>query len=568
MNPSRGKASVRLLAAFLAAVQTLVSASDALAQVREVLVAPVGTPGVVGVTGVNAMPATLGCPSLAPTTALTQAATLKMLAITPVIAQRAALKTAPISGGLRAQSLASADAPNKSTLGTVPKFDLFRGEARTPLAKLVLAPSISTSRAFFDQAKPAAEPEAPGVGNVEELSVFIVREGRPAVRTTVGEIGALLKADAALASDLNAHGKVRVVLDVKAPAGALQPADVSRAEAALRARGVQAPLQVEKLAIDRERPAAPTESKPSASVERKSGSLLTWPFREAAFLWRSMKAAYTKPQFWEVLGGLGTEGVSFAMTATTFAATITWQHPWLLGASLAMLLAQNAFHGFWLNTWTNFQDNLNKFRGPTYQTVFNWTYFQASGAVYRTFAWAAHPATTVAAWTLEYWKAIGLMSIVGTFCGVLGYNGLNTLYDKGRLNRFQRSAIQQGRNLLFLVSGPLFGAGVLWLFWPLFWTLQALDLVLFTLSLAAKPRPVLYVADGGTAAASEFATKYPATAATETVSAWAQAKAALKAQPPVMLLLLLYKGARYLWGKLRAASSSTSGPSGGPPPKT
>ena len=141
--------------------------------------------------------------------------------------------------------------------------------------------------------------------------------------------------------------------------------------------------------------------------------------------------------------------------------------------------------------------------------------------------------------------------------------------DKGRVNRWQRSAIQQGRNLLFLLSGPLYGAGVLWLFWPLFWSLQALDLVLFVASLAARPRTIVYIADPGVADSPEFKTKYPATAATMVVSPWAQAKEALKAQPPVMLGLWVYRGMRYLWRKVRGpASSSTSGSDGAPPPNT
>ena len=584
---------MRLIAALLAAVQALASAPEAAAQLREIVAAPVGTGVTVGVVGVQAIPATL---TGSPATMLSGGSMVAPITLRQVALKQAPIRTSPIRSIIRAQALAGADStegvlpsPQPSTkeaaVATAATPASGRGRTREaaekPLARMLLSPSIGTTRAFFDQAKAAAEPETAGVEDLDELHVFLVREGRPAVRTTLGALDGLLRAEPALAAALNTVGKVRVVVDVRAPAGGLQPADIKRAESALRARGVTAPLQSEKIAVGGERTAAaapsaeaesPAPSEPAATgtvFKRGIVRPLTWPFREAAFLARSMKAAYTKPQFWEVIGGLGTEGVSFGLTATTYVAAITWQHPWVLGASLAMLLAQNAFHGFWLNTWTNFQDNLNKFRGPTYQTVFNWVYFQASGVVYRTLAWAAHPATTVAAWTLEYWKAIGLMSIVGTFCGVLGYNGLNQLYDKGRINRWQRSAIQQGRNLLFLGSGPLYGAGVLWLFWPLFWSLQALDLILFTASLIAKSCPVLYVADEGTALAPEFKKKYPATAAVETVSPGDQAKTALKAQPPVMLLLLLYKGGRYLWRKVKGAvSSSTSGPSGAPPPKT
>ncbi|MBI4349348.1 MAG: hypothetical protein HY553_21090 [Elusimicrobia bacterium] len=593
MPQTRTRPVLRVLAALVAAAQVLACGRDALAQVREIVVAPTGAGMPVG--GAPIPSATAGSSPLArsfltaagsrvwaagplvrPATVFGAAAvapSIRAAAASPV--QAGAVST--VASAIRAQALAAASARLGAAIGRAARAGAtgvasrhVRGTSgETPLARLVAAPSVSSLKGFFDQAKPAAEPGGIVPEDLDRLEVFLVRDGKPAIHGTVAELEELLRAEPGLAAELNKLGKVRFVLDVEAPAGELRKGDVPAAEGRLRKQGVNAALQLENIAVDRnpavagpakqaEAPAAAPQVSVEPAAPPAAGAWqrwvvrpLTWPFREAAFLGRAMKASYTKPQFWEVIGGLGTEGVSFTLTAGTFIATLTWGHPVLLGASLTLLLAQNAFHGFWLNTWNNFQGQLRTFRGPTYQTVFNWLYYQVGGAIYRTLAWAAHPATTVAVWTLEYWRAIGLMSVVGTFVGVLGYNGINTLYDKGRINRWQRSAIQQVRNLLFLGSGPLFSAGVLWLFWPLFWALQAIDVVLFAGSLFAKSRPIMYVVDPRTAASAEFRRKYPAAFAKEPVSAWKLALTELKAQPPVMLVLWLYRGARYLVEKLR-----------------
>jgi hypothetical protein len=125
---------------------------------------------------------------------------------------------------------------------------------------------------------------------------------------------------------------------------------------------------------------------------------------------------------------------------------------------------------------------------------------QGFGAMYRAFSWSANPHKTIPPWSPFYWKDVMVMSLVGTFFGTLGYNGLNSLYAKGRLKRWQRSGIQQLRDVLFLLAGPFFATGSMHAFWALFIFQQALDLTIALLAWRAKTRTILYaVAPGDTA---------------------------------------------------------------------
>jgi hypothetical protein len=167
---------------------------------------------------------------------------------------------------------------------------------------------------------------------------------------------------------------------------------------------------------------------------------------------------------------------------------------------MALSLFQETFHGVFLNTWNNFQESLSRQRGFAYQMYFNLLYMQGFGAMYRAFSWSANPHKTIPPWSPFYWKDVMVMSLVGTFFGTLGYNGLNQLYAKGRLKRWQRSGIQQLRDVLFLLAGPFFATGSMHAFWALFIFQQALDLTIALLAWRAQTRTILYAVAEGDAA--------------------------------------------------------------------
>jgi hypothetical protein len=127
---------------------------------------------------------------------------------------------------------------------------------------------------------------------------------------------------------------------------------------------------------------------------------------------------------------------------------------------------------------------------------------QGFGAMYRALSWSANPHKTIPPWSPFYWKDVMVMSLVGTFFGTLGYNGLNQLYAKGRLKRWQRSGIQQLRDVLFLLAGPFFATGSMHAFWALFIFQQALDLTIALIAWRMRTRTILYaVAPGDTSGA-------------------------------------------------------------------
>ena len=234
---------------------------------------------------------------------------------------------------------------------------------------------------------------------------------------------------------------------------------------------------------------------------------VTAPFREAAYLARTFAASYTNPTWGEVLGGLISKAVPTAITIGVWGALYAG-HPLALAVALGISLALNIFHGIWINTWSNLQSNIGRQRGLQYQTIFNLAYGQWWGAVFRTVAWTAIP-KTIPPWALSYWKDIGIVTLVGAFFGTLGIQGLNTLYDNGRLTRMQRGAIQQFRDMAMCLAGAFLGSGSMAVFWSMFAAQQGLDFLIYLASRRLKRVPILYVADEGVAGSSEFLEAYP-----------------------------------------------------------
>jgi hypothetical protein len=123
-------------------------------------------------------------------------------------------------------------------------------------------------------------------------------------------------------------------------------------------------------------------------------------------------------------------------------------------------------------------------------------------------AWTAIP-KTVPPWAPAYWKDIGIVTLAGAFFGTLGIQGLNTLYDNGRLTRMQRGAIQQFRDMAMCLAGAFLGSGSMAVFWAMFAAQQGLDLMIYLASRQLKRVPILYVADEGVAGSAEFLEAYP-----------------------------------------------------------
>ena len=172
-------------------------------------------------------------------------------------------------------------------------------------------------------------------------------------------------------------------------------------------------------------------------------------------------------------------------------------------------MIQQVFHGFFLKSWNNFQEGLVKARGFNYQMFFNLAYMQGAGTIYRFLTWTANPASVTPPWSAGYWKDMALMSVIGTFFGVLGYNALNALYAKGSIKRWQHSGIQQVRDLCFLLAAPFFASGSMTLFWAIFLFQQSLDLAIALWAGRAKAREIVFVTSAALADSAEFKAKYP-----------------------------------------------------------
>ena len=397
-----------------------------------------------------------------------------------------------------------------------------------------------------------------------ESKIYLAREGKAPVEATLAELDGLLDRDPSIREDINRLGRIRLVLSKSKVPGSLTEADAARLQQVFNSHGITTKLQLENIPINWARKDGQGRSLPGETASQSQAwtngwvwtyllGPLTAPFREAAYLAKTLWAASSLPTKAEVIGGLISKAVPTTVMLVTYCGfnwTIgTWLHPQagvFAGHPVAMLfsvgisLGLNAFHGIWINTWSNFQNLIGKQRGVRYQAVFNFFYNQGWGVVFRTIAWSAIP-KTIPPWSPVYWKDVGITTIVGTFCGTLGYQGLNALYDKGLLTRWQRGLIQQGRDFLMCIAGTFFNTGSMTTFWTMFLAQQALDLAIYFISQKAARRPILYVADAAVARSGEFQTLYPVKSAGTQDSPLKQAAHALLGSPFVKPFVLLFK---------------------------
>lgn len=369
------------------------------------------------------------------------------------------------------------------------------------------------------------------------LKAFVVRHGQPMTEITLAEAAAR-------------KGQVRLLTAKNDPSG-LSEKNAAQVGALL---GVAAKvkLEQEKLAVDwSPKSEAPTsgQAAPAGGTKAKTsfGSKLLAPFREAKFLGKMFKDSLVKPLPSEIIGGLATKTFPLVTSIGVYWAAAGLAHPVALVGLITLSVAQQVFHGFFLKSWNNFQESLVKARGFNYQMFFNLAYMQGAGTLYRFLTWTANPTSVTPPWSVGYWKDMALMSVIGTFFGVLGYNALNALYAKGAIKRWQHSGIQQVRDLCFLLAAPFFASGSMTLFWAIFLFQQSLDLGIALWAGWAKSRDIVFVTSGAVAESAEFKAKYPL----EGVFIEPPLRQAVKAVFDNPLVRVMTWPARALWTLLR-----------------
>lgn len=394
-----------------------------------------------------------------------------------------------------------------------------------PGLRLLPAPSEGPhpARTSPSSLSDSAAASAPGL---DKVRVFISRAdpapGEIPASVPLAELGKALAADPALKGAVNRSGRIRVVLSKSAPAGGLTKEDVVRIEKSLRAGGVTAKLEIENISIDWNRasgaPASEARSGTSSTPEspaapngvwRRAAAIAAAPFREAAYLARTFTASFTTPTFSAVVAGVVMKLV-IPLVVLRQAGWVSQYagHPVAMALALGFSVSINLFHGVWVGTWANFQNSLGKQRGLNYQAAFNFVYGQFLGVVSRIIAWSAISGT-VPPWSYRYWKDVGIMAVVGTFFGTLGYQGINTLYNNGRLSQRWRDGIFLFRDLAMNLAGYFFGSGSMTMFWGMFIAQQAMDLGIYALSRKIERRTILYVADEAVSSSPEFQLMYP-----------------------------------------------------------
>ncbi|MBI5884352.1 MAG: hypothetical protein HZB91_14750 [Elusimicrobia bacterium] len=243
------------------------------------------------------------------------------------------------------------------------------------------------------------------------------------------------------------------------------------------------------------------------------------------------------------------KAVPFIMGLSWWWTTFMPGAPVMWAAAVGYSLALNVFHGVFIDTWNTFQNRIGKQRGLQYQTVFNFLYGQVPGMIFRLMVWTV-VANTIPPWALAYWRDIGIATIIGTFCGTLGYQGLNGLYDKGILSRGWRSGFQQVRDLFFTLGGIFFGTGAMAYFWPIFFIQQGLDVALYIVSRRLAKRSIAYVADEKLASNPDFQGMYPVKPGVEESPLKQAAKAILEFLPIKLTISLV----KYLYRLLKKKS--------------
>ncbi|MFA6091626.1 MAG: 4-alpha-glucanotransferase [Elusimicrobiota bacterium] len=400
---------------------------------------------------------------------------------------------------------------------TLPAQDT-QSPAEGLLQKLIngLSGFLSKER-FLMEKRPFAK--AALTSNAAAARLFLTRPGQAPRSSTLVELGKLLAEDPSALADLNKAGRIRIVIARPQAQAGLTKKDLAQVQKALREQGVTAKVEVELLPVDWTR----TQNGPSAQEEIRGPAhdsaahgplsrilhLLASPFREFAYIGRTLRGSFTTPTLNAVLSGLALKVViPMAVLKQAGWLAIYNGHPAAMALALIVSVGLNLFHGVFVNTWANFQNQLGKQRGLKYQSVFNLAYGQFWGVVFRLITFAVI-AGTIPPWSWLYWKDLGIATIVGTFVGTLGMQGLNSLYDNGRFSQWQRDGVFLLRDFAMNIAGCFFGSGSMAAYWLVFGAQQLLDALVYGTSLLLQRRPILYIADAAVASAPEFQGAYP-----------------------------------------------------------
>lgn len=355
-----------------------------------------------------------------------------------------------------------------------------------------------------------AAPELGAAFDGSKVKIYLTSDGKAPVITSLSELGATFAADPSYRDGLNKRGRIRLVAAKDDPNGGLTEKDASAVEKLLRAHGVTAKVAVETIPVN-------WKAKPEEKTDVAGFASPKSPFGEFPYLYRSLKASFTKPTGEDLVGGAIAKALPSVLGILAWASTFLPAHPIAFAATATVGIGLNVFHGIWVNTWANFQNVLYRQRGIGYQSSFNLFYGQAWGALMRTITWAAI-AKTAPIWSGEYLGTIGATTFLGTFFGVLGSTGVNILYDKGLLTRRTRSYVFWGRDLVMALGGILMGLGngaefhgipAMVLFWVIFGAQQLMDLTIYLMSRRAARRPIAYAVSDKVAQTPDFEKMYP-----------------------------------------------------------
>lgn len=184
--------------------------------------------------------------------------------------------------------------------------------------------------------------------------------------------------------------------------------------------------------------------------------------------------------------------------------------PVALLSSITVSLLIETFHNIWVSSWLDFQKRLKQEKGQRYQLVFNWTYGQFWGIVFRTISYSAGVAKD---WVLSWSYIIPAIStaIVSSFTGSLAYNGLNKLYQLGVYSKSKRDFTQLYiRQALAIIIGTQFCLGAnMAVFWGLFSFQQSQNLYYWVKSELSLQKPMILIVDKKTRETSDFAKLFP-----------------------------------------------------------
>lgn len=536
-------------------------------------------PGVAAVPAIPSpvSPAALGAglpsllnPSLSPSPAPSPLSSVAPLSVAARTAPAAVAPFAPVAALATVRAIpvspaALAATPLRSAAATA-------GRLAAPEPAKASA-SVQDPAAFFDGAR-----------------AFLSVPGHAPREVALSEIEGLLAADEPARSALSRKGRVRIVLAKGAPA--VEPVV---ARAALARIGIDRPVEVESILLERRTTESKPEAAPVSNAVKKGSMLATglkaigWSAfaglallqtptafaaalglgavllaKDAAFAWKAFRSSLSKPSKEEVGLTLLARSWPIYFSVTAYVALFLPGSPVAFTAILALTLALKAFHGFWVDSWATFQDRLARERSYTYATMFNLVYGQVTGIAFRLIAWSAIP-NTVAPWMLSYWRDMGIMTLVGTFFGTLGAQAINDLYNGGVISRRGRSWLLVGRSTAFDLPGLFFRVGLMKLFWITFAIQQSLDVVTYLAAQFFAPRAILYVVAPEVAASAEFRGRYAMTPEAP-VSPVRKAMRALVDNPvvyPFAALWRWYSGRRALTprGAAEAYARAVTGPS-------